>query len=69
VTDTAWAPVVELEHDSVALRGEGGRETVVGLTEQLTPEAADAPRLMVAVRPFIELIVTANVAVDPVLMV
>ncbi len=61
VTVSGYFPGVELEHERVAVAGEEEIETVVGLTEQFTPEGADVARLTNPVNPLIGLTVTANV--------
>lgn len=68
VTDTEYFPDVELEQDRVALPGEGGIETLVGLIEQLAPPL-DTPKLTVPLNPFRGFNVMAEVAVAPMLAV
>jgi hypothetical protein len=65
VTDTEYLPGVELEQVRVAVPGEGGRETLVGLTEQLLPQGDEAVRLTVPVK-LVGLTVTAYLPVVPV---
>ena len=69
VIDIEYSPAVELEQAMVAVPGEGGMVKPLGLGEQLAAPGAEMLRLTVPLPPLIGFTVTANVAVDPMLLV